>query len=432
MSYFSRLPRAAISSSIPTFFFFSSPLFSSLHIPFFSFLLSFFSPIIHFFLPSSSMRKRPRLSRIAYSHLSFPAASRSHLLLLYPLSLTLSFSLLYSFLYLLLLSSLLLSLFLLSLSITFLIFLTTLSSALFSFILADYPRKLPFLFSISHLFLSLLYQLFFLPHPQSLSGLVLSQDTIVIYTSDHQNLSGKGLTHCTVEILSPTSSSCRCWRSPRAHLSYLSFPPPPLFPLSFFTFLHLSYPLPSSFLIFSKPYSYTVSLLAVLSLDRPSRTLLSIYFFFFSYFVPSTSPPTQRKAPHLFHPPNVNTIRGSDHDRPRFRRGTRSQSGGALLRPLLATLGMTKLREWPDAAIGYGKKYPEFWINAARRYGAGRRRQRRAYLSARAAHRGGRCLSCRRACRRRQSDGAPGFRAQYHENITPPSSAIPTATASRR
>lgn len=31
--------------------------------------------------------------------------------------------------------------------------------------------------------------------------------------------------------------------------------------------------------------------------------------------------------------------------------------------PLLATLGMTKLREWPDAAFGYGKKYPEFWIN---------------------------------------------------------------------
>ncbi|HET7911320.1 MAG TPA: VOC family protein [Pseudolabrys sp.] len=30
---------------------------------------------------------------------------------------------------------------------------------------------------------------------------------------------------------------------------------------------------------------------------------------------------------------------------------------------LLATLGMNKLREWPDAAIGYGKRYPEFWIN---------------------------------------------------------------------
>lgn len=30
---------------------------------------------------------------------------------------------------------------------------------------------------------------------------------------------------------------------------------------------------------------------------------------------------------------------------------------------LLAPLGMIKLREWPDAAIGYGKKYAEFWIN---------------------------------------------------------------------
>ncbi len=30
---------------------------------------------------------------------------------------------------------------------------------------------------------------------------------------------------------------------------------------------------------------------------------------------------------------------------------------------LLKPLGMTKLREWPDAAIGYGKKYPDFWIN---------------------------------------------------------------------
>jgi len=29
----------------------------------------------------------------------------------------------------------------------------------------------------------------------------------------------------------------------------------------------------------------------------------------------------------------------------------------------LGALGLTKLREWPDAAIGFGKKYPEFWIN---------------------------------------------------------------------
>lgn len=30
---------------------------------------------------------------------------------------------------------------------------------------------------------------------------------------------------------------------------------------------------------------------------------------------------------------------------------------------VLGTLGMGKLREWPNAAVGYGKKYPEFWIN---------------------------------------------------------------------
>jgi catechol 2,3-dioxygenase-like lactoylglutathione lyase family enzyme len=29
----------------------------------------------------------------------------------------------------------------------------------------------------------------------------------------------------------------------------------------------------------------------------------------------------------------------------------------------LAPLGFAKLREWPNAAIGFGKKYPEFWIN---------------------------------------------------------------------
>ena len=30
---------------------------------------------------------------------------------------------------------------------------------------------------------------------------------------------------------------------------------------------------------------------------------------------------------------------------------------------LLAPLGLSKLRDWPDAAVGFGKKYPEFWIN---------------------------------------------------------------------
>jgi len=30
---------------------------------------------------------------------------------------------------------------------------------------------------------------------------------------------------------------------------------------------------------------------------------------------------------------------------------------------VLAPLGLVKIREWRDAAIGFGKKYPEFWIN---------------------------------------------------------------------
>ena len=30
---------------------------------------------------------------------------------------------------------------------------------------------------------------------------------------------------------------------------------------------------------------------------------------------------------------------------------------------VLAALGFAKMREWPGAAIGFGKKHPEFWIN---------------------------------------------------------------------
>jgi catechol 2,3-dioxygenase-like lactoylglutathione lyase family enzyme len=30
---------------------------------------------------------------------------------------------------------------------------------------------------------------------------------------------------------------------------------------------------------------------------------------------------------------------------------------------VLAPLEMSELREWPGEAVGYGKKYPEFWIN---------------------------------------------------------------------
>jgi catechol 2,3-dioxygenase-like lactoylglutathione lyase family enzyme len=83
---------------------------------------------------------------------------------------------------------------------------------------------------------------------------------------------------------------------------------------------------------------------------------------------------------------------------------------------LLAPLGMTKLREWPDAAIGFGKKYPEFWIN--RRDGMSRvaddsgvhiclRSPDSAAVDAfhaAALKAGG------------TSDGAPGLRTKYHGN----------------
>ena len=92
------------------------------------------------------------------------------------------------------------------------------------------------------------------------------------------------------------------------------------------------------------------------------------------------------------------------------------KAGAQFYEPLLATLGMTKLREWPDAAIGYGKKYPEFWINV------------RAGMS-RVANDSGVHICMRAASREAVdafhaaalaaggiSDGAPGFRARYHEN----------------
>ena len=39
----------------------------------------------------------------------------------------------------------------------------------------------------------------------------------------------------------------------------------------------------------------------------------------------------------------------------------------------LAPLGLGKLREWPGATIGFGKKYPEFWINKREALGRCRR-----------------------------------------------------------
>jgi catechol 2,3-dioxygenase-like lactoylglutathione lyase family enzyme len=91
------------------------------------------------------------------------------------------------------------------------------------------------------------------------------------------------------------------------------------------------------------------------------------------------------------------------------------KASGRFYEPLLATLGMRKLREWPDAAIGFGKKYPEFWIN------------RRADMAPIAADSGAHvCLRASSAAMvdafhaaalagGGKSDGAPGYRAQYHE-----------------
>ena len=83
---------------------------------------------------------------------------------------------------------------------------------------------------------------------------------------------------------------------------------------------------------------------------------------------------------------------------------------------LLAPLGMRKLREWPNAAVGFGKKYPEFWIN------------RRAAM-ARIANDSGVHI-CLRATDTLAvedfhaaalkaggtSDGAPGLRTEYHSS----------------
>jgi catechol 2,3-dioxygenase-like lactoylglutathione lyase family enzyme len=80
---------------------------------------------------------------------------------------------------------------------------------------------------------------------------------------------------------------------------------------------------------------------------------------------------------------------------------------------LLATLGMTKLREWPTS-IGYGKKHPEFWINLR----AGMTRvpddsgvhiclRARETAAVDAFHAAG-------VAGGGTSDGAPGIREKYH------------------
>jgi len=87
----------------------------------------------------------------------------------------------------------------------------------------------------------------------------------------------------------------------------------------------------------------------------------------------------------------------------------------AFYKALLAPLGIAKLREWPGAAIGFGKKYPEFWIN--------RRNAMERVAEDSGVH------ICLRAPNTQAvdefhaaavtsggaSDGAPGPRKQYHD-----------------
>jgi catechol 2,3-dioxygenase-like lactoylglutathione lyase family enzyme len=92
------------------------------------------------------------------------------------------------------------------------------------------------------------------------------------------------------------------------------------------------------------------------------------------------------------------------------------KASGRFYEQLLATLGMRKLREWPDAAIGFGKKYPEFWIN------------RRTAMAPIAADDGAHvCLRASSAAvvdafhaaalsGGGTSDGAPGLRPHYNES----------------
>ena len=81
---------------------------------------------------------------------------------------------------------------------------------------------------------------------------------------------------------------------------------------------------------------------------------------------------------------------------------------------VLAPLGMSKLREWPDAAVGFGKKHPEFWVN------------RRADMARPPDDSGVHvCLRARETAAVEAfhaagvagggtSDGAPGIREKYH------------------
>jgi len=83
---------------------------------------------------------------------------------------------------------------------------------------------------------------------------------------------------------------------------------------------------------------------------------------------------------------------------------------------VLAPLGMRKLREWPNAAIGFGKTYPEFWIN--RRESMDRVGENSGvHICVRATDT--RAVEDFHAAALKAggtSDGAPGLRTEYHSS----------------
>ncbi|MFZ3360506.1 MAG: VOC family protein [Xanthobacteraceae bacterium] len=90
------------------------------------------------------------------------------------------------------------------------------------------------------------------------------------------------------------------------------------------------------------------------------------------------------------------------------------KDAGPFYTALLKALGMEKLREWPDAAIGFGKKYPEFWIN--RRTGMDRiAADSGVHICLRAPDTA--AVDAFHAAALRcggTSDGSPGLRPEYH------------------
>jgi catechol 2,3-dioxygenase-like lactoylglutathione lyase family enzyme len=80
---------------------------------------------------------------------------------------------------------------------------------------------------------------------------------------------------------------------------------------------------------------------------------------------------------------------------------------------LLAPLDMVRVREWPDAAVGFGKKYPELWLNrragmAPVPQGCGAHIALRAPSTAAVD-----AFHAAALATGGQSDGAPGLRPEY-------------------